>query len=289
MDEFSYFHLCDHRIKKPLSAGDIKDITVTNSGKQIDTVINAAIVHEVFEVRVLEGNNDAEIEDFFYDNEKRLQTYDDVDPGDSYYDDKEQFIVDYSKYFKEGNAVSEPLPPSFYEPILHNRLKWLVKPPKRYVVNAKVRYTNEQFYNYYPEDCPICAGKGWFVDILNKEGEFIVPTGIEKVAQRVVKDLLTQVGTQPFDPNYGTTIKEDLMVISGSDEDLFDALRLSVSSVEDQYLSAQQERLEYLSGDETLNALIIENVLRSAKNTNVIILQLRIQTEEEDRTFRLGI
>lgn len=290
MDNFSYFHLCDHRIRKTPTDGEETLLTVHAGNDLIDVLINAAIVLEILEVRALEYDpKDIEIIDFYYDNNKRDQTYDDVDQGEAYYDDKNEFIVDYSKYFQEGQTISEPLPREFYQPMLHNRIKWGVKPPKKYQVKAKVRYTNIIFENYSPFDCPICNGKGWFVDIMDKNGVFKVATGIEKIAQRVVKDLMTEKQSQLFDREYGKEIKKEAQRFSSDDEELFNAIRMTISEVEDGYLSDQQEVIRNLNNDEILQALITDNVARHSKNPTIIIIQLRIRTMTDEQVFQIGV
>jgi len=289
LDNFTYFHLCNHRIRKSNRDGEVMTLTVDSSQNLIDVLINGAVVLEIYEVRAVDyDKSDAEINDFYYDNTDRLQTYDDVDPGESYYDEKEAYIINYGKYFKPDATVSEPLPTSFYEPTLHNRIKWIVKPPKRYQVKAKVRYTYEAYDNYRPIDCPICGGKGWFIDILNKDGVFEVPVGIVKVAQRVVKDFLTELGTQSYDPTYGTTVKYDAMKNSADDETVFNSIRAAGSQVEDQYLTDQQNMINELETDEILLALSVEDVYRLTDNPRITIIQLRIQTQTDDQVFKFG-
>lgn len=289
LDNFTYFHLCNHRLRKSAREGVVTDIVVESSDNLIDTVINGAVLLEIYEVRALEYDTaDAEIIDLYYDNDKRDQTYDDVDPGDAYYDEQDLYIVNYGKYFKEGNTASEPLPKSFYEPILHNRIRWIVKPPRKYQVSAKVRYTHEAYDNYRPTDCPICGGRGWFIDILSKDGTFERPIGIVKVAQRIVKDFLTEVGTQLFDPTYGTNVKKQAMLNSSDDEMLFNSIRAAASEVEDQYLTDQQNMITALELDETLISLNVENVYRLSQKRTVVIVQLRIRTQTDEQVFKFG-
>lgn len=291
MDSFKYFHICDHRRRIPAESSNDFTIDVETGGTQIDTVLRGGILLEVNEIRVLEYDpNDVQIIDFFYDNESRLQRYEDTVPGQSYYDERELFIVDYSRYFPiSGSDVSNKLPPSFYEPVLHNRLRWLVKPPKKYRIIGKVRYTHDRYETFHQRDCPFCAGKGWFIDILNKEGAFQNSTGPYRIAQRVVKDLLTVKNTQRFDEAYGTTLKTEALYLSEDDDRLFDLIRMTVSEVEDEYLSEQQEKLQQLDPDETLLTLITEDIRRSPSNRTVVMIRLRIVTRESSETFQLGI
>jgi hypothetical protein len=289
MDNFSYFHLCNHQIKKAPNDGEMTTIIVDSSFKPIETIINGAIILKLLEVRAIEYDAlDAEIVSFFYDNDS-LQTYDDVDPGESYYDDKKAYIIDYSKYFMPGATISNPLPTEFYEPALHNRIKWSVKPPKKYQVLAMVRYTNTSYQKYKALDCPICGGKGWFIDILTKEGLFSQPTGVTKVAQRVVKDFLTELGSSIFDLKYGTKIRDDMLIASSDEDQLFDKLRLTFSMVEDNYLNDQQATILKLTPDEILLSLSVEQVHRHPSKPTVVIVQLKIKTSSETQIFQIGI
>jgi hypothetical protein len=290
MDNFSYFHLCNHRIRKTPSDGEETLLTVHAGKDLIDVLINAAIVLEILEVRALEYDpKDVEIIDFYYDNDEKEQDYDDADQGEAYYDDKNEFVVDYSKYFQEGETISDPLPRGFYQAMLHNRIKWGVKPPKKYQVKAKVRYTTITFENYKPFECPICNGKGWFVDIMDKDGMFKVASGIVKIAQRVVKDLMTEKQSQLFDLDYGKEIKKDSQRFSNDDEQLFNSIRMTISEVEDDYLNEQQEVIRNLQNDEILQALITDKVSRHPTNPTIIIIQLRIRTMSEEQLFQIGV
>lgn len=292
MDKFSYFHLCDHRIKKVPRVGEQMTIEVVtgSDANLIDTVINGGILLKVHEIRAIEFDpKDVEIVDFFYDNPNSQQTYDELDQGEAYYDDKDEFVVDYSRYFREGETISEVLPAKFYEPILHNRIRWLVKPPKKYQVVADVKFTHESYQTYTSLECPICNGRGWFVDILDKNGSFVQPTGILKIAQRVVKDLLTELESQMFDAGYGQTLKRELMLSSSDDERIFDVVRLSVSNVEDGYLTDQQNIITELSNEEILQALVTEEVYRHPQQPTRIIVRIRIRTVTEEQIFQLGL
>lgn len=288
MDNFSYFHLCNHRIKKSARDGEITTIDVESGSGFTDVIINGAVVLELLEVRVLEYDpNIRESVDFYYDNTEREQTYED-DDEDGLYDQADHILVDYSKYFIPGATISEPLPSGMYEPTLHNRIRWSVKPPIKYQVKAKVKYTHQAYENFLPANCPVCGGKGWFIDILNKDGAFEVPTGIQKIAQRIVKDLLTEVKSQRFNLDYGTTVKKDGLANSADDNQLFDNIRMAVSDVENNYLNQQQNIITQLEPDEILFELITDDVSRLSTNLTIVIIRLRIRTAMQEETFQLG-
>ncbi|MGG4438307.1 hypothetical protein AAXE64_27530 [Priestia megaterium] len=290
MDKFSYFHICDHRIKRSSRIGEVVTLDVENSGDLIDIIINGGVVLKIFEVRVLNyDKDDAEIIDFYYDNYMRTQTYDSTNPGESYYDEKEAFIINYGKFFKVGQNVSEPLPPGYYEPTLHNRIKWSIKPPIKYRVTAEVKYNAVEYDYHALADCPVCGGRGWFVDIFNQSGEFKTMKGVLQIAQRVIKDFLTEEGSHILDIDYGTKVKRRLIENSNDDEQLFNTIRMEVSTIEDAYLTQQQDRIMELSDEEVLQNLLVEDVSRSTKNPLVVIVKLRIITPLEDEIFHFTI
>lgn len=288
MDNFSYFHLCDHRIKRPSNAGVVNTFSVDSNGEQIQVLVNGAVILNILEVRVLDYDDVVEVVDLYYDNVDDEQTYDDIVPGEAYYDDKVQFLVNYAKYFQDGQTVSDPLPVGFYAPILHNRIQWLVKPPKKYQVKAEVKFSANNFITYRGSECPVCNGLGWFIDILDKNGQFHQPVGIGKVAQRVVKDFLTELGTQLLDPTYGTTVKEDAMSASSDDDSLFNTIRVAVSQVEDNYLTNQQNMITQLGSEETLRSLVVDDVFRSTQDPTIVVIRLKITTVADQQIFQLG-
>lgn len=291
MDNFSYFHLCDHNIKKPLNQGQQVTISVTSSGGPVDIIINGATIMQIVEVRAVTYDpNVTTIADFYYDNTDvdPTQTYDSTNLSNSYYDDQAAYLIDYSKYFDRNATISNPLPGGLYEPFLHNRLKWSVKPPVTYQVTAIVRYSGSQYQRYLPGDCPVCGGKGWFIDLLTKNGTFTQPEGIIKVAQRIVKDLLTELGTSVFDSSYGERVRDDMVDYANDDGQMFDLIRLAVSSVEDNYLSNQQMIITTLQPDEILKVLSVDNIYRSPYKNTTVILQLRIATQMEDQVLQVG-
>lgn len=291
MDNFSYFHLCDHNIKQPIDQGQKVTILVNSSGGPVDIVINGATILQVLEVRAVEYDpNVVAISDFYYDNTDvdPSQTYDSTDDSDSYYDDQAAYLVNYGQYFEKGATVSDLLPGGYYEPFLHNRLKWSVKPPVTYQVTAIVRYSGSQYKRYVDGDCPVCGGKGWFVDLLTKDGTFLQPEGVVKVAQRVVKDLLTELGTSILDINYGQTLRDDMVNYAKDEGQMFNLIQLAVSNVEDNYLNEQQMIITTLQSDEIMVSITVDSIARSPYKNTTIILQLRITTQTEDQVLQVG-
>lgn len=73
-----------------------------------------------------------------------------------------------------------------------------------------------------PADCPRCGGYGVVKDItIDNYGKVVKVSGKNKIKQRVLKALMTPLGTSPFDDTYGTelydlvgkTITEDTRII----------------------------------------------------------------------------
>lgn len=288
MKDFQYLHLCNHTFKISKKDGVEREIVINNDGTSlIDIIVNKAVVLEIIEVRVLESRPYLKIADFEYDNDKTLQTYEDVDSEDGYYDDSDNFVVDYSQYMRFD--LDGSLPKEFYEPTLHNRIRWNVRPPSKYVVKARILYSKNGEITYKPDECLRCQGKGWYVDILNNDGRFEVPTGVSKIVQRVVKDILTKAQSNRFDLSEGTMLHIQMTESKGDDERLFDDIRLIVSDVEDKYLTRQLDVLNELRDDETLVSLRVQNISRSKRNITMIFLELGVTTKNNYEIFRVAI
>jgi hypothetical protein len=104
----------------------------------------------------------------------------------------------------------------------------------------------------------------------------------------VIKDFLTELGSQKFDDLYGTTIKKDAMEFSADDESLFNQIRITISNVEDGYLDDQQNIITQLGSDEILRSLTAESVFRSTLNPTIVFIHLKFETVEEEKVFQLG-
>jgi hypothetical protein len=268
--------------------GFLKEVIITNNGTQRDILIEKAKVLEILEVRAIDFDTIDDYEDFEYDMTSERQTYDDPDPTDGFYDGDDEFLVDFRKYFTEGKDRSAPLPSKFYERFLHNRIKWNVKPPKKYYVKMKVFYTSNNKEYYKSDMCPRCGGRNWFIDLLDENGDFSQAEGVHLVLQKVVKDLLTKLGTSQLDNEYGTTLHATIMHQSKTDDDLFDNIRLIVSEVEDKYLEEQLDYRDTLSEDETFVSLRVKNVYKPQANPRMIVIELLITTQATTGNFRLG-
>jgi hypothetical protein len=291
MMDFKFLHLCNHVFKSVNPEGEIREIEVIHEGEDlIDLVIGGAVLLGIMEVRVIEVKPFQKIDDFLYDNNKKLQTFEDVDSEDGYFDDAEGFIVDFSPYFKgvtPGNP-SNPIPTEYYEPYLHNRIKWNVNPPIKYLVKGKVLFHGGNKKTYPMNECPRCQGNGWFVDILNQDGKFEESSGLSKIAQTIIKDFLTKLGSSVLDRDYGTLAHEQLALSNAEDNKMFDDLRLIVSEVEDKYLSKQASNLSNLNPDEILVALRINDVYRPTPQSRKIVMELKIITMVSNGLFRIA-
>lgn len=286
---FRFFHLCTHQTDEADETNNIRDIHIINDGDATDILIKGARISRILEVRAITFKHRVDRDTFEYDKNFSDLRYEDVDLGDGYYDGENYFYIDYRHYMTEGSSVSNPLPESFYTPYLHNRMKWLVEPPLTYVVRAEVLYGKSKKTIHAQSSCPVCQGKGWFIDILNNDQKFNVDKDIEKIAQRVVKDLMTELYSNVLKLEYGTTIKQTIASVSKPDDELFDDVRLIISEVEDNYLVRQQEEYDQLDSTERMIALRAENIFRSPSDPRRVVLELYIETEEEARTFRLFI
>lgn len=283
---FRFFHLCDHVLFNKDTAPHEREITIKTQGTGIDILFDGGIVKSIKSVRAITYTPRVTRDTFLYDNNKDSHTYEDVDEKDGYYDGSNYFYVNYDTYFKPGAVISEPLPTEFYRPFLHNRIKWSVEAPLTYLVEATVQFSTRRTESHTLSDCPQCQGKGWFADILDSKGRFHTDDGVMKIAQRVVKDLLTELQSSVLNLQYGTRIKQTTAGVVKEDEVLFDDIRLIVSEVEDRYLFRQQDEYDSINPDERLVKLWLRSIARSPKDVRRLVMELQIETEEEVKTFR---
>lgn len=106
--------------------------------------------------------------------------------------------------------------------------KGIVFDPSEIDINPDIIPANRYFIDYYvdPETCPLCFGSGYVQDIgYNDLGEIEKVDGHQKLVQRVLKTLLTKLGTSPEDANYGSQLSSFV----GSNIDV--ALTISMQKV----------------------------------------------------------
>lgn len=87
---------------------------------------------------------------------------------------------------------------------------------------------NKYFIDYFvdPAECPLCFGTGYVQDIgYDDAGEILKASGHIKLAQRVLKTLLTKIGSSPEDAQYGSALNSFI----GSNVDI--ALTISMQKV----------------------------------------------------------
>lgn len=290
MDTFQYFHLCNHQFSTSESEPLLRTFTVQNSGDLIDILIERARLLDIIEIRVLEYPSTPAPTEFEFDNTDD-QNYEDVDAQDGYFDDDTSLTVDYRNYFTLVNGAYQalPLPRSFYSPYLHNRIRWNVKPPNAYVVTAKVVFSASETVVYNRNDCPRCQGQSWYVDLVNTTHRFVEAAGIEFVAQRIIKDLFTEFGSNTFDATYGTLLRKQILQLETDDEGIFNYIRATVADVQNKYLFRQAPLLTNLPSTQRLVSLSVGNIERMAKSPFHIIVDLVIQTETTTQSLRVPL
>lgn len=286
---FKYFQLCTHEKKLNNDGGEKRIVRVINDGTQIDVLIRGATVLEIEELRVISYSEELDRRELVYDEPTGRYTYEDEDEDEGFYDDPKENFIRFSEYFPPGAALSNPIPADYYDPYVHNRIKWLVIPPTEYEVTIRVRLPKAKVERHDAKNCPDCQGKGWFVDILDNSGKFNVDRGIEKITQRFLKDLLTEIYSSKTDLEYGTMLRETLGYQTTNDEVLFDDIRMIISEVEDNYLVRQTEKASGLTPEETLRSCTITKIHRSPFDNRTIIIELKIQTESEVGNFRFVV
>ena len=282
MDQFQFFHLCNHQFHISSTDPNVYTIDVQNSGDLIDVLIERARITEIVNIVVDPTSAVAPPNEFDFDNTDD-QNYEDVDVQDGYFDDDVSMNVDYRPY------VTTPVPPTYYGLYLHNRIKWNVKPPSSYQVTAKVLFTSLETQTYNRADCPRCQGNSWYVDLFNPQRFFAQATGIDYVAQRVVKDLFTELGGNPFDTLYGTTLSRQVFQMGLNDEGLFNHIRSVISTIQDQYLRRQAPLLSSLDPSQRLVNLTVNQIKRSTSNNLGIMIDILVRTVTETRSLRIPL
>lgn len=282
MRSYRYFHMCNHAIR----SRHVDDVVETNifmtPGKLIETLIENAAVIDIEEIRIVRHEPTLRIKPANYDEFNLDQTYDDKDKDEVFYDETEDFIVDYSQFFDEGQAMSRPIPTNLYETYLHNRIRWKVRPPQIFWIRMKIKYT-EVRYDYYKEtECPRCEGRGWYVDLFDNDQRMRRATSIDHVVQDVLRRLLTKQGSSLLDSNFGTElVSETIGKKTSSAEDLKTEVQAIVSEVEDWYLSKQADAIEEFdyAPEEILVELFLKDFYVSPVNVRQYVLEIFVITE----------
>jgi hypothetical protein len=287
MDPFRYFHLCNHQFLVTDQDSVVQDTIITNSGNFVDILLNNARVVNIISIKVIAYTPiTSNTEAIVYDTNSAFD-------GGGVYDIDDTSLVDYSTFFALVNGVLTPiaLPAAFYGAYLHNRIRWNVQPPLQYLATLRAVPTQYATKEYARVDCPRCQGKSWFVDILDQNGQMTVATGIDKVAQRFIKDLVTKMGSNRLDTTYGTVLEKQLYSYDGvvSDDKLTNDIRLIVSDVEDHYLTRQALELSQLANTEILVRATCTKVERMVDTPTRINVRIAITTRSETRSLLVPI
>jgi hypothetical protein len=280
MDPFRYFHLCNHKFLITENDNVTQELIITNNGTFIDILSSNIRVTAILEVTALQYPPATPADEaVVYDAGYTLDST-------GFYDVDDSSIVDYST-FVDSNGLPIPLPVAFYGTYLHNRIRWNVVPPQVYKVKLKTVRTDTSTKEVLRLECPRCQGNAWFIDILDQYGVMSIATGIDKVAQRFIKDLITQLGANALDRGYGTVLHKQITNYASnlSDEKMADDIRLIISGVEDNYLSRQALEIKLLSASEILVRATCELVERSASTPSTITVRIAITTRLETRTL----
>lgn len=90
------------------------------------------------------------------------------------------------------------------------------------------------FYTHSREDCPRCAGHGWFGDIVHSYTKKNISEGSEKLTQEVIKILLTL----QYD-NYGTLLDSAMKEAFSDPEEYYEILMEMIKEAETEYKMLQ--------------------------------------------------
>lgn len=278
---YGFFHLCNHSVKYTEQAMNDVEIVLENNKQTIQVISPGVVVTNIKEVYALEQHYFPTKLPMEYD--ARID-YDKSEEHLRYYDTNPEEYFDYTKYI--GDSL--PLPKELYEKFLHNRIQWSVIPPKKYKVVVDIIVKSDYVMSVDQKECRRCQSKGWFVDIVENDKNFIIARGEYKVLQQLIKDILTEVTTNRFDTEYGTRLH--LMPQEHLDEETFkEKVRMAIVTVENNYLLRQNEIISTLPPDEILVFVEVLDVIIRTRDETSISIVLRIVTEAEDKMFQLKI
>lgn len=234
-----YLHDCRHRF----SSGKVEEIIdspelFSEDGKPTVLLIDGANVIEILEVRVFREEYVVKTPTH-YDDYTALKTFDDPDKGEGYYDQDSDYKHDFTPYFTPGAELSNPIPTTLYRSFLHNRIQFLVYPPERFMVKMRVRYGDARQTYYSENDCPRCDGRGWYIDLVNEDGQFLIAQGSEHVVQDFLKELLSEAGSSMLDREAGSRLHT---VVGSTEPDEYLEAQITeiVSETVEAYLNQQE-------------------------------------------------
>lgn len=239
MRGYRYMHVCRHRFSSGKVEGVIDSPELfSEDGKPTIVLIDGAYVIEIIEVRVRRENYVVKTPTT-YDDYTALKTFDDPDAGEGYFDQDSDYKHDFTPYFDPGEDISNPIPPSLYRSFLHNRIQFLVYPPDAFFVKMRVRYGDSRETYYTDQDCPRCDGRGWYIDLVNEDGQFGEANASEHIIQDFVKELISRTGSSRIDLSAGSRLYT--MVGSNVDAEEFE---LQISEIVSETVNAYLEQQE---------------------------------------------
>lgn len=275
---YNFFHLCDHSIKYRERKMKMHELIFDNTPQNrfIQTLIKGGKIEKIYDVYPLEQYPYDFQEPIHYDIKNEY----DLEPPLRFDKDPENYI-DFTHWIENGL----PLPKDMYEPYLHNRMRWFVVPPKKFKVIVDLSIIGNYDVHENARECDRCQGNGWYVDIFSPENKFQRSTGIYYIVENVIKDLLTKLASSNLKLDYGTQLHK-YVAETYDEEELFNHIRLEVSGVEDRYFNRQRARgINDIPDNEHLVRLEVANLSISPKDKRKILLELRIITLSEDKTF----
>lgn len=288
MRGYRYMHVCRHRFSSGTVEATIDSPELfSETGKMTATLVDGANVLEIMEVRVEKYQYDKEYRTA-YDVNGRPTRYDEGGT-DGRFDDDSEFRVDFGQFFRPGETLSDPIPPTMYRSFLHNRIEFLVYPPTSFRVKMRVRYTDARATIYDAKSCPRCSGRGWYIDLLDEQGEFVQAFGSEHVLQDFVKILLMRVGSSALDRTNGSRLYE----VAGANESADDLeLRIAaiISECATNYIEQQAvvDTTEY-DAEEILLDVSLARLERDPEDRRRWKVYLNFVTEAGERGFLLTL
>jgi hypothetical protein len=294
MDQFKYFHLCTHKeyvppiptLKIKTFECPVNNVFLESADLQISLLDSENFTYKVSKilfVLVTDAGAVTNPEDFNYDNNNF--TFEDIQTEEGFFDfPDDSFYVDYALY---SNGTSKRLSEDFYE-LKNNQLVWKKRPPLKYTVYYNIEPFIFIEVRHAPLECPICNGYGWYFDLVPFQQTTVNVFGVERIIQRIVKDLLIEKGENMFDIEYGgdlTRVLKDYGQMG--DTEIENRVRYIVDEVRTEYLQRQAQLIDQLEDDEILVSL---NFLRFQRIDNTkIVVEIAIRTNAGEQAFRIPV
>jgi hypothetical protein len=285
MDSFQYFRVCSHEFVT-IPATETREEFIFSKG-ELEQVLSESIMNGVPTITLIDNSSipsETPPEEMYYDSTN--YSFDETNTLRGYYD----IDINFYHTFPTSN-ITTPIEGTLYEILFDRIVRWKVRPPISYKVIYQIRPKTQIVEKKSARDCPRCDGFNWYLDITDIDGSFSGISGIDKVAQRVIKDLLTDKEESDFDIEYGSSLVNFMYNRSPSvsEQQLYTEISSIVSDTERIYLQHQINVIDSLSDDEILIRLGLYDIYRSEQEPTKVVMDIFVETRTNAQTLRIPI